>query len=137
MSEASLRGSGSTDPPGRSMRGRVLAIDGDLAIVRSERCDARVPAHPGWRPGDLVDGDAVVRAFGGGDYPGPSTEVARLPRPRLANLAARATALDALRRFFAERDELADGVNSPFVENGKGFRGGPDRFDRQRIEKLC
>src|SRR5678816_2808468 len=70
------------------MRGRVLAIDGDVAIVRGECRDARVHARPGWRPGDLVDGDLVVRAFGGGDFPGPATEVARLPRRRLANLAA-------------------------------------------------
>jgi lysyl-tRNA synthetase class 2 len=102
-----------------AMRGRVLAIDGDLAIVRGERCDARVPAHPGWRPGDLVDGDAVVRAFGGGDYPGPGTEVARLPRPRLANLAARSTALAALRRFFAERDFLE--VETPLLVPSPGL----------------
>jgi elongation factor P--(R)-beta-lysine ligase len=93
-------------PPGAPVRGRVLAIDGELAIVRGERGDARVRARSGWRPGDLVDGEAVVRAFGGGDYPGPATEVARLPRRRLALLGARAAALAALRRFFAERDFL-------------------------------
>jgi elongation factor P--(R)-beta-lysine ligase len=91
--------------PGPS-RGRILAIDGELAILRGERGDARVHARPGWRPGDLVEGEAVVRAFGGGDYPGPATEVARLPRRRLALLQARAVALAALRRFFAERDFL-------------------------------
>ncbi|HEX4422160.1 MAG TPA: EF-P lysine aminoacylase EpmA [Kofleriaceae bacterium] len=96
-------------------RGRILAIDGDHAILRGERGDARVAAEPGWRPGDLVDLRAagpvgvggtvgtVVRAFGGGDYPGPGTEVARLPRTRLAMLHARAVALAALRRFFAAR----------------------------------
>ena len=41
-------------------RGRVLAVDGELAIVRGERGDARVRARAGWRPGDLVEGDAVV-----------------------------------------------------------------------------
>jgi lysyl-tRNA synthetase class 2 len=86
------------------MRGRILAIDGEIAILRGERGDARVRARPGWRPGDLVDGEAVVRAFGGGDYPAPATEVARLPRRRFARLGARAAALATLRRFFAERD---------------------------------
>src|SRR5262249_15737855 len=64
-------------------------------------------------PGDLVDGAAVVRAFGGGDYPGPATEVARWPRARMAHLAARATAMAALRRFFAERDFLE--VETPLL----------------------
>jgi lysyl-tRNA synthetase class 2 len=94
-------------------RGRVLAVDGEraTAIVRGERGDAVVPAPAGWRPGDLVEatGEApaawtVVRAFTGGDYPAPGSEVARLPRPRLAALHARAAALAALRRFFADRD---------------------------------
>jgi lysyl-tRNA synthetase class 2 len=101
------------------MRGRVLAVDGDVAIVRGERRDARVHARPGWRPGDLVDGDLVVRAFGGGDFPGPATEVARLPRRRLANLAARAAALAALRRFFAERDFLE--VETPVLVPSPGL----------------
>src|SRR5262245_20117500 len=101
------------------LRGRVLAIDGDVAIVRGERRDARVPARPGWRPGDLVDGDLVVRAFGGGDFPGPATEVARLPRRRLASLAARAAALAALRRFFAERDFLE--VETPVLVPSPGL----------------
>jgi lysyl-tRNA synthetase class 2 len=84
----------------------VLALDGDLAVLRSERGDSRVPAGAGWRPGDLIDGDAVVQAFGGGDYPGPATEVARLPRSRMAALQARGVAMAALRRFFADRDFL-------------------------------
>jgi lysyl-tRNA synthetase class 2 len=86
------------------VRGRILAIDGELAILRGERADARVRARPGWRPGDLVEGEALVRAFGSGDYPAPATEVARLSRRRLGYLQARAVALAALRRFFAERD---------------------------------
>jgi lysyl-tRNA synthetase class 2 len=100
-------------------RGRVLAIDGELAIVRGERGDARVCAHPGWRPGDLVDGNAVVRGFHDGDYPGPGTEVARLPRSRLARLQARAVALAALRRFFAERDFLE--VETPLLVPSPGL----------------
>lgn len=88
---------------GDVVRGRVLAVDGDVAIVRGEHADARVAAEPGWRAGDLVEGQVVVRRFAGGDYPGPATEVARLPRARMAALHARATALATVRRFFAER----------------------------------
>jgi lysyl-tRNA synthetase class 2 len=86
-------------------RGRVLAIDGGVAIVRGERADVRVAARPGWRAGDLVDVavDEPVRSFGGGDYPEPSTEVARMSRARIDNVFARATALDALRATFAAR----------------------------------
>jgi elongation factor P--(R)-beta-lysine ligase len=101
------------------MRGRVLAIDGDVAVVRGERRDARVQARPGWRPGDLVDGEIVVRAFERGDYPAPGTEVARLPRRRLALLEARATALAALRRFFAARDFLE--VETPLLVPSPGL----------------
>jgi lysyl-tRNA synthetase class 2 len=100
-------------------RGRVLALDGDIAILRGERRDLRVAAQPGWRPGDLVDGAAVVRAFPGGDYPGPRTEVARLPRARLSALHARASALAALRAFFAERDFVE--VETPLLVPSPGL----------------
>jgi len=60
-----------------------------------------------------------VRAFGGGDYPGPGTEVARLPRTRLALLQARADALAALRRFFAARDFLE--VETPLLVPSPGL----------------
>ncbi len=103
----------------RAARGRVLAVDGELAIVRGERGDARVRARPGWRPGDLVEGDAVVQPFRGGDYPGPTTEVARLPRDRLARLAARGEAMAALRRFFADRDFLE--VETPLLVPSPGL----------------
>jgi elongation factor P--(R)-beta-lysine ligase len=101
------------------VRGRVLAIDAGQAIVRGAQRDARVAAGPAWRPGDLVDGDAVVQPFAGGDYPGPATEVARLPRRRLALLEARAAALGALRRFFAERDFLE--VETPLLVPSPGL----------------
>lgn len=102
-----------------AVRGRVLAVDGDLAVVRGAERDLRVPARPGWRPGDLVDGEAVVHAFGGGDYPGPATEVARLPRSRLALLRARGAAMAALRRFFAERGFLE--VETPLLVPSPGL----------------
>jgi len=117
--DAGRDGAPDAAPALAQVRGRVLAVDGDVAIVRGERRDARVHARPGWRPGDLVDGDLVVRAFGGGDFPGPATEVARLPRRRLANLAARAAALAALRRFFAERDFLE--VETPALVPSPGL----------------
>jgi hypothetical protein len=68
------------------MRGRVLAVDRatQIAIVRGERADARIDAPSEWRPGDLVDGDRVVRAFDG-DFPAPATETMRIPRARITN----------------------------------------------------
>lgn len=102
------------------MRGRVLAVDRstNTAIIRGERGDARVTAGVGWQPGDLVDG-AIVRAFGGGDFPAPHHETARLPRTRLANLQARAKALAALRAFFAARDFLE--VETPLLVPSPGL----------------
>ncbi len=109
-------------------RGRVLAVDAHLAVLRGEHADARIPADPAWRPGDLLElagpeerqaedrassscdraGDRLepgeawrrVRAYDGPPYPGPGTEVARLPRARMERLHQRARALAALRAFF-------------------------------------
>jgi lysyl-tRNA synthetase class 2 len=100
------------------IRGRVLAVDGEVAIVRGERGDVRVASRPGWRAGDLVDGD-VVRAWTGGDYPEPQTEVARLPRVRMDALHARARALAALRGFFAEREFVE--VETPLLVPSPGL----------------
>lgn len=103
-------------------RGRVLAVDGELAVVRGERGDARLPADPTWRPGDLIDLAATpprVHAYTGPDYPGPATEVARLSRARLGWLADRARALTALRGFFAARDFLE--VETPLLVPSPGL----------------
>jgi lysyl-tRNA synthetase class 2 len=135
-------------------RGRVLAIDGEVAVVRGERADARVAGAAGWRPGDLVevaadperdpradraapDGAAAaaagsdlaeatgapgwrrVRAYAGPLYPGPRTEVVRMPRERLHNLQARAQALAALRDYF--RDEGFLEVETPLLVPAPGL----------------
>ena len=81
----------------------MLWRDGERAGLRTEAGDLVIDAPPGARPGDLVDAGRVVRAHPGGDYPAPGSEVARLPRARLANLAARARATAAVRDFFAAR----------------------------------
>jgi len=116
------------------LRGRVLAVDEQIAIIRGERGDARVPADPAWRPGDLVEleaeaeagagaGDEVgarrVRAYGGPPYPGPGTEVARLPRARMARLHDRARALAALRSFFDGRGFVE--VETPLLVPSPGL----------------
>lgn len=101
------------------MRGRVLAVEAGQALVRGEREDLRVPAEPSWRAGDLIDGGVVVRAFAGGDYPGPATEVARLPRARMQALQGRAKALAAMRGFFAARDFTE--VETPLIVPSPGL----------------
>lgn len=65
-----------------------------------------IAAPPDAKPGDLVDGGRIVRAHPGGEYPGPESEVARLPRARLEKLAARARVTAAVRAFFAARGFL-------------------------------
>ncbi len=100
-------------------RGRILAIDGDIASVRGERADVRVGSQSSWRAGDLIDCDSIVRSFGGGDYPSPQTEVARLSRARLTALQARANALTALRGFFAARDFIE--VETPLLVPSPGL----------------
>jgi lysyl-tRNA synthetase class 2 len=102
------------------VRGRVLAVDvaTQIAVVRGERSDARVTAAADWKPGDLVDGEQVVRVFDG-DFPAPATETMRMPRARITNLHARARALTALRTFFAERDFVE--VETPLLVPSPGL----------------
>ena len=125
------------------MRGRVLAIDRETftAVVRGERIDARVPADPRWRPGDIVDHDGtIVGTFAAAgasrdgigtaaprndrsepdvEFPAPSTETARLTRARMANLHARARALATVRTVFAERDFVE--VETPLLVKSPGL----------------
>jgi elongation factor P--(R)-beta-lysine ligase len=92
------------DGPLEAVTGRVIARDGEAAVVRGATVDRRVANAPAaWRPGDLVEAGRVVRRFSGGDYPAPGSEVMRLPRARLAALHSRARAATAVRAFFAER----------------------------------
>jgi len=120
-----------------AIRGRVLAIDGDVAVIRGEHEDARVTADPAWRPGDLVERDRVlarrVRAYAGPPYPGPGTEVARLPRRRLALLHARARALAALRGFFATRGFVELEIHLDAISAGSGYLITSPEYQMKRL----
>jgi lysyl-tRNA synthetase class 2 len=110
--------------PPDDLHGRVLEITGGIAIVRGAAADVRTPTDPSWRPGDLVRAGPAglaerVRPFPGGDYPAPHHEVARLPRARLANLETRASALAALRGYFAEQGFLE--VETPLWVESPGL----------------
>ncbi len=97
-------------------RGRVIAIDGDTAVVRTDRADLRIAgAPPRWRPGDLVAVDQlkIVRRGAKRDYPAPGTEVMRMPRPRMEALRGRAHVLARVREFFAQRDFVE--VETPLI----------------------
>jgi len=101
-------------------RGRVLAKDGDTAVVRADLFDVRVTHAPhGWRPGDHVELESqqVVRVHG--DAPTPGAEVLRLPRRRLDLLRARAKALAKVREVFAQRGFLE--VETPLLVPAPGL----------------
>ncbi|HUQ05749.1 MAG TPA: EF-P lysine aminoacylase EpmA [Kofleriaceae bacterium] len=92
------------------VRGRVIARDGDDALVRTERGDVRVRHAGAVGPGDLVELDGPgtplrrVRAYPRTEYPPRGSEVARLGMARRGNLAARGRMMAALRELFASRD---------------------------------
>lgn len=101
-------------------RGRVLAIDGDTAVVRAELYDVRItnPARA-WKAGDHVELETqqVVRAHG--DLPAPGAEVTRMPRRRVDLLRARAAALAKVREVFAQRGFLE--VETPLLVPAPGL----------------
>jgi len=74
-----------------------------------------------WRVGQFVelDGAIVGGRASGSDYPGPGSEVMRLPRKRLDSIRARAAALATLRSFFAEREFLE--VETPLLVPSPGL----------------
>ena len=96
-------------------RGRVLAIDGETAVVRAELYDVRVTnarAHlEAGRPRRARDPDRSLRAHG--DLPAPGAEVTRMPRRRVDLLRARAAALAKVREVFAQRGFLE--VETPLL----------------------
>lgn len=94
------------------IRGRVIARDGDDALVRTARGDVRVKHASGVQPGDLVELDGPgarlrrIRKYPRTEYPPRDSEVARLGQGRRGNLAARSRMMAALREFFGGRDFL-------------------------------
>lgn len=101
-------------------RGRVLAIDGDTALVRAELYDVRVTNAPrAWKPGDHVELESqqVIRAHGA--TPAPGAEVTRMPRKRVDLLRARARALAKTREVFAQRGFLE--VETPLLVPSPGL----------------
>ena len=103
-------------------RGRVIALDAGLAVVRCEPCDVTVAHAPAsWLIGQLVELDGAVLGSraAAGDYPGPGSEVMRMPRRRLDFIRARADALAKLRAFFSERGYLE--VETPLLVPSPGL----------------
>lgn len=118
--------SGRGRPPHEPVRGRVIARDGDDALVRTARGDVRVRHAGAAVAGDLVrlDGRGAplerVRPYLHAEYPPRGSEVARLGQVRRGNLAARSRLLAAVREVFAARDflevETPQWVRAPGLE---------------------
>lgn len=108
-------------------RGRVIAREADgSAIVRGERSDLNVQIGPPARDtdgevdvGDLIENGALVRRSSSRDYPGPGTEVMRLPRRRMGWIRKRGEVLAAVRQFFAHRDFIE--VETPLLVPSPGL----------------
>jgi lysyl-tRNA synthetase class 2 len=107
------------------IRGRVVARDGDDALVRTARGDVRVKHAGTAQPGDLVELEGAgqplrrVRRYPRTEYPPRGSEVARLPPSRRGNLAARGRMMAALREFFASREFVE--VDTPLVVPAPGL----------------
>ncbi len=102
--------------------------DRHVASVRFEREDVSLVCDADWQAGDLITEEPFddgfhryvrTRPYHGPAYPAPSTEVARLTRPRMAALQARAKALAATRAYFAEQDFLE--VETPLLVKSPGL----------------
>ncbi len=95
-----------------SIRGRVIAIDGHRAMIRTFACDQETHALAHWQPGDLVHLDAAgcelmhVPSGLRGAYPAPPSETFRVPRARMQRVVERAQLLALTRQFFAARGLL-------------------------------
>lgn len=107
------------------VRGRVIARDGDDALVRTERGDVRVKHAGAVQAGDLVELDGPgaplrrVRKYARTEYPPRGSELARLGQSRRGNLAARGRMMAALRGFFAGRDFVE--VETPLLVPAPGL----------------
>lgn len=108
--------------------GRILALHDRIASVRFEREDVQLVADASWQVGDLISEESfddgfhryvIVHRYDGPPYPGPSTEVARLQRPRLTALRHRATCLAAVRSYFGSHDFLE--VETPLLVPSPGL----------------